>query len=209
MPMPHRLKLSPRHITVLKTLIHVVSLLFVAQLVLLTLTGGFGADPVQGISHFTGKAALNTLLLTLCVSPVTRWLKQGLLVRVRRLLGLYSFSWAVLHLTAYLVLDLGLDWSLLLSEITERPYLTVGAACWLILCALAATSPQRMQRRLGTRWQKLHNWVYLAVVLAPVHYYWSVKSGVVEPLLYLLFAFVLLACRYRTFKRWLPAGATS
>ncbi|MDO6706681.1 protein-methionine-sulfoxide reductase heme-binding subunit MsrQ [Photobacterium sp. 1_MG-2023] len=199
-----KIRLTPSHITALKTVIHAVSLFYVALLVLQTLQGQFGADPVQGLSHFTGKAALNTLFITLMVSPIAKWWKQGSLVKVRRVLGLYSFFWAVLHLLVYILLDLNLDWALLASEIAERPYLTVGAVCWLILCALAVTSTQKIQRKLGKRWQQLHNWVYLAVLLAPVHYFWSVKSGVTEPALYLFGALILLSFRKKTLLRWVP-----
>ncbi|MCW8331703.1 protein-methionine-sulfoxide reductase heme-binding subunit MsrQ [Photobacterium sp. SDRW27] len=199
------MKLLPRHITGLKVIIHLTSLSFLTLLVYQTLTGGLGADPVQGLSHFTGKAALNTLMITLMISPIARYLKQGSLVKVRRLVGLYSFFWAAIHLLGYLALDLNFDWTLLASEITSRPYLTLGAISWLILLALAITSAQGIQRRMGAKWQKLHNWVYLALLLIPIHYYWSVKSGVTEPALYLLAAVALLACRHKTFRRWLPA----
>lgn len=201
------MKLSPRHIFWLKVVIHIVSLVFLLQLVGQTLTGNLGADPIQGISHFTGKAALNTLMITLLLSPLARYFKQGALVRVRRLVGIYSFFWAALHLSGYLILDLGLDWQLLASEIISRPYLSLGAISWIILASLAITSTQGMQRRLGRRWQKLHNWVYLALLLAPIHYYWSVKSGIVEPGLYILMAITLLSLRWKTFKKWLPSSS--
>lgn len=197
-------KMKPGHITALKAVIHLVSLSFLALLTLKAFNGQLGADPVQGLSQFTGKAALNTLFITLMVSPIAKWWKQGALVKVRRVLGLYSFFWAAIHLLVYILLDLNLDWSLLASEIAERPYLTVGAVCWLILFALAVTSTQKMQRQLGKRWQQLHYWVYLAVILAPVHYYWSVKSDISEPALYLIGALILLSLRRKTFKRWLP-----
>ncbi|GAK20031.1 putative membrane protein [Vibrio sp. JCM 19052] len=142
-------KLTPKHIIALKVLIHLVSLGFLGLLVIAINTDNLGGDPVQGIIHYTGIGALNTLFITLLVSPLARWTKQGLLVRVRRLLGLYSFFWAVLHLVAFAVLDLGLDWSLLASEIVKRPYLTVGAVVWVILLLLAVTSTQSIQRKMG------------------------------------------------------------
>ncbi|ELR64303.1 Membrane protein YedZ [Photobacterium marinum] len=196
------MKLSPKHITGLKVIIHLVSLSFAALLILQTLSGNLGADPVQGISHFTGKAALNTLMVTLLISPVAKYFRQGGLMKIRRLTGLYSFFWAALHLLGYLALDLNFNWSLLAVEIASRPYLTLGAISWLILLALAVTSTQNMQRRLGFRWQKLHNLVYLALLLSPIHYYWSVKSGITEPALYILVSLILLGLRYKTFKRW-------
>ncbi|WP_192928607.1 protein-methionine-sulfoxide reductase heme-binding subunit MsrQ [Photobacterium alginatilyticum] len=199
------MKITPRHITGLKVIIHLVSLSFLAMMIAQTLTGGLGAVPVEGLSHFTGKAALNTLMITLLISPIARRFKMGQLVKVRRLVGLYSFFWAAIHLLVYLALDLSFDVSLLASEIVDRPYLTVGAISWLILFALAVTSTQGMQRRLGPKWQKIHNWVYLALLLAPIHYYWSVKSGLAEPAIYIAGALILLAFRHKTFRRWLPA----
>ena len=201
-----RLTLSVRQMLWLKAIIHVISLAFAGQLVYLTLTGGFGADPVQGISHFTGKAAINTLLLTLCVSPLSKWLKLGTLMRLRRLLGLYCFFWATLHLASYVALDLGFSWGLLADEITSRPYLTIGAVSWMILFTLAVTSTQRIQRAMGKYWQKLHNWVYLAALLTPIHYIWSVKSGLFEPALYIGVSAILLALRYKTLTKGIPSS---
>lgn len=201
------MKLSPKSIVALKVLIHTVSLGFLALLVIAINNDSLGGDPVQGIIHFTGISALNTLFITLLVSPLARWSRQGLLIRVRRLLGLYSFFWALLHLIAFATLDLGLDGSLLASEIVKRPYLTVGAAVWIILLLLSATSTQAMMRKLGSKWQKLHNWVYLAAILAPIHFYWSVKSEIVEPIVYVLIAVLLLAARWKVLKKRLGVKA--
>ncbi|PSU37710.1 protein-methionine-sulfoxide reductase heme-binding subunit MsrQ [Photobacterium phosphoreum] len=196
-------RLTPTRILIMKGVIHAISLFFVAVLVYNTLNGGFGADPIKGIEHFTGKAGLNTLILTLLLSPLAKRYKQGGLIRLRRLLGLYSFFWVILHLSAYLALDLNFDWALLGSEIIKRPYLAIGAVSWTILLLLALTSPKSIQRRLGKSWQKLHNWVYLALLLSPIHYYWSVKSGLIEPTIYLLICAFLLYCRQQKLKAWL------
>ncbi|WP_305372096.1 protein-methionine-sulfoxide reductase heme-binding subunit MsrQ [Photobacterium leiognathi] len=198
-----RFKLKPQHITWLKVLIHAISLLFVAILIIQTFNGGFGADPVKGIEHYTGKAALNTLFLTLLISPIARWGKQAALIKVRRVLGLYSFFWALLHLTIYVSLDLGFDWALIGEEIIQRPYLAIGAVSWVILLLLTLTSTQKIQRKLGTRWQQLHNWVYVALLLSPIHYLWSVKSGITEPVIYLIVACALLYWRKDKLKHWL------
>ncbi|WP_318465642.1 protein-methionine-sulfoxide reductase heme-binding subunit MsrQ [Photobacterium leiognathi] len=198
-----RFKLKPQHITWLKVLIHAISLLFVAILIIQTFNGGFGADPVKGIEHYTGKAALNTLFLTLLISPIARWGKQAALIKVRRMLGLYSFFWTLLHLTIYVSLDLGFNWALIGEEIIQRPYLAIGAVSWVILLLLTLTSTQKIQRKLGTRWQQLHNWVYVALLLSPIHYLWSVKSGITEPVIYLIVACALLYWRKDKLKRWL------
>ncbi|ARR51058.1 protein-methionine-sulfoxide reductase heme-binding subunit MsrQ [Photobacterium damselae subsp. damselae] len=197
------MRITPKQITIIKSMVHIISLIFMIYFVLLTLQGGFGADPVKGMEHFTGKAALNMLILTLLVSPLAKGFRQGLLMKLRRMLGLYSFFWATLHFAIYISLDLGFDFSLLGEEIFKRPYLTIGALCWVILLLLAATSFQKIQRKMGKKWQTLHYWVYLALILAPIHYYWSVKSGLIEPSLYLVVAMLLLIWRKDFFMRLL------
>ncbi|HIF9069432.1 TPA: protein-methionine-sulfoxide reductase heme-binding subunit MsrQ [Photobacterium damselae] len=197
------MRITPKQITIIKSMVHIFSLIFMIYFVLLTLQGGFGADPVKGMEHFTGKAALNMLILTLLVSPLAKVFRQGLLMKLRRMLGLYSFFWATLHFAIYISLDLGFDFSLLGEEIFKRPYLTIGAVCWVILLLLAATSFQKIQRKMGKTWQTLHYWVYLALILAPIHYYWSVKSGLIEPSLYLVVAVLLLIWRKDFFMRLL------
>ncbi|TLS73872.1 protein-methionine-sulfoxide reductase heme-binding subunit MsrQ [Photobacterium damselae] len=197
------MRITPKQITIIKSMVHIFSLIFMIYFVLLTLQGGFGADPVKGMEHFTGKAALNMLILTLLVSPLAKVFRQGLLMKLRRMLGLYSFFWATLHFAIYISLDLGFDFSLLGEEIFKRPYLTIGAVCWVILLLLAATSFQKIQRKIGKTWQTLHYWVYLALILAPIHYYWSVKSGLIEPSLYLVVAMLLLIWRKDFFMRLL------
>ncbi|HIF9434933.1 TPA: protein-methionine-sulfoxide reductase heme-binding subunit MsrQ [Photobacterium damselae] len=197
------MRITPKQITIIKSMVHIFSLIFMIYFVLLTLQGGFGADPVKGMEHFTGKAALNMLLLTLLVSPLAKGFRQGLLMKLRRMLGLYSFFWATLHFSIYISLDLGFDFSLLGEEIFKRPYLTIGAVCWVILLLLAATSFQKIQRKMGKKWQTLHYWVYLALILAPIHYYWSVKSGLIDPSLYIVVAVLLLIWRKDFFMRLL------
>ncbi|WIH29466.1 protein-methionine-sulfoxide reductase heme-binding subunit MsrQ [Photobacterium damselae] len=197
------MRITPKQITIIKSMVHIFSLIFMIYFVLLTLQGGFGADPVKGMEHFTGKAAFNMLILTLLVSPLAKGFRQGLLMKLRRMLGLYSFFWATLHFAIYISLDLGFDFSLLGEEIFKRPYLTIGAVCWVILLLLAATSFQKIQRKMGKKWQTLHYWVYLALILAPIHYYWSVKSGLIEPSLYLVVAVLLLIWRKDFFMRLL------
>ncbi|MEM6161728.1 protein-methionine-sulfoxide reductase heme-binding subunit MsrQ [Erwinia sp. P6884] len=197
-------RLSVRQISVLKVLLHLAGFLPLLWLLLSVNQGWFSADPAKDIQHFTGRMALKFLLGTLLVTPVARYGKQPLLIRVRRLLGLWCFAWATLHLVSYSVLELGINnLSLLGSELISRPYLTLGIISWIILLALAVTSFQKAQRKLGKRWQTLHNAVYLVVILAPVHYLWSVKTLSPQPVLYALAAAILLAWRYKKFRQWL------
>ncbi|WP_281543918.1 protein-methionine-sulfoxide reductase heme-binding subunit MsrQ [Grimontia sp. SpTr1] len=195
------MRLTPTHITLIKTIIHLVSLGFAVNLVDLVLSGRFGADPVDGITHFTGIAALNTLVVTMLISPIARFTKNGLLVRCRRVVGLYAFFWATLHMLTYFALDLTFNFSLLGTEILSRPYLTFGALGWLILFALTMTSTAKIQRSMGAKWQQLHNLVYVALIVGPIHFYWSSKSELIEPTIYLLLALTLLAIRWKTLKR--------
>ena len=170
------MRLTVKQITWLKVLLHLAGFLPVVWLFWAGHQGYFSADPAKDIQHFTGRMALKFLLATLLVSPLARYAKQPLLIRTRRLLGLWCFAWATLHLTSYTLLELGINnLALLGTEVLTRPYLTLGLISWLILLALAATSTQAMQRRLGRRWQTLHNFVYVVAIIAPIHYLWSVK----------------------------------
>nr|WP_205298331.1 protein-methionine-sulfoxide reductase heme-binding subunit MsrQ [Pantoea formicae] len=193
-----------RHITLLKVVLHLAAFLPFVYLFMAASQGWLSADPAKDIQHFTGRMALKLLLATLLVSPLTRYLKQPLLIRTRRMLGVWCFVWACLHLTSYYLLELGYNHLQLLGkEIVSRPYLLLGMICWLVLFALAITSFQRAQRKLGRRWQTLHNGIYLVAILAPIHYLWSVKVFSPQPWIYALLALVLLGWRYNKLRNLL------
>ncbi|NUW60240.1 protein-methionine-sulfoxide reductase heme-binding subunit MsrQ [Cronobacter muytjensii] len=197
------MRLTAKQIVWLKVALHLAAFLPLLWLFYAASQGLFSADPAKDIQHFTGRMALKLLLATLLVTPLTRLLKQPLLIRTRRLLGLWCFAWATLHLVSYSLLELGLsNLSLLGSELVSRPYLTLGVISWLILLALALTSFQAAQRKLERRWQTLHNFVYLVAILAPIHYLWSVKILSPQPVFYALGAIVLLAWRYKKLRQW-------
>lgn len=199
------MRLSLRHITALKVVLHLAAFLPFVYLFMAASQGWLSADPAKDIQHFTGRMALKLLLATLLVSPLTRYLKQPLLIRTRRLLGVWCFAWASLHLTSYYLLELGYDHLRLLgSELVSRPYLLLGMISWIILFALAITSFQRMQRKLGRRWQTLHNGVYLVAILVPIHYIWSVKVLSPQPVIYAVLVIALLAWRYNKLRKLLP-----
>lgn len=198
------MRLTAKQITWLKVLLHLAGLLPFIWLFWAASQGQFSADPAKDIQHFTGRMALKFLLATLLVSPLARYAKQPLLIRTRRLLGLWCFAWATLHLTSYALLELGINnLALLGSELVTRPYLTLGIVSWLVLLALTLTSTQYAQRKLGRCWQLLHNFVYLVAILAPIHYLWSVKILSPQPVIYALLALALLAWRYKKFRQWL------
>jgi len=158
-------------------------------------TDSLGADPVEALTHETGQWALRFLLLTLAVTPARRWLGWTWLAPHRRTLGLLAYLYALLHFGVYVVFDLGLDPGELATDVLERPFITVGFASLVLLTPLALTSTRRAIRRLGRRWRTLHRLVYAAVVGAVVHFYWSVKADVTEPLVYAGIAATLLLLR--------------
>lgn len=184
-------------------------IVFVASLVpaLLLLAGAFdlfgrelGPDPVARLLHSCGHTALNFLMLTLLVTPVRQLTGLTNLVRLRRMLGLFAFFYASAHFLVYLILDQELDLANVVKDITKRPYITIGFTALVLLMPLAITSTNRMMRRLGRRWQKLHRLVYVIAVLGVWHYYWQVKRDVREPLLYVGFLVVLFG--WRLAWRW-------
>lgn len=171
-----------------------------------------GADPVKKLEHECGKTALNFLLLTLAVTPVRNLTGLPQLLRLRRMLGLFVFFYAVVHFSVYLVLDLELNLAVVGADIVKRPYITVGFTALLLLVPLALTSTNGMMRRLGRRWQSLHRLIYVIAALAVWHFYWQVKRDVREPLLYmgmlaLLFAYRLVRWRARSSPRGAHATA--
>jgi methionine sulfoxide reductase heme-binding subunit len=154
-----------------------------------------GADPVKRLEHECGKTALNLLLITLSVTPVRNLTGLPQLLRLRRMLGLFAFFYAVVHFTIYLVLDLELNFRVLGADIAKRPYITIGFTALVLLLPLALTSTNGMMRRLGARWQRLHRLIYVIAALAVWHFYWQVKRDVREPLLYLGILGLLLGYR--------------
>jgi sulfoxide reductase heme-binding subunit YedZ len=154
-----------------------------------------GANPVEALLHQLGLWGLRFLLLSLTITPLRRWTGLNWLIRFRRMLGLFTFFYVVLHFLVYAVLDQGLDFGAIIEDIIKRPYITLGMTALLLLMPLAATSTLAMMRRLGKNWQKLHRLAYVIGVLAVWHFYWQVKLDTLEASLYLLILVVLLFTR--------------
>ncbi len=204
------MRFTAKQVFWLKFVFHLFGLIPLTLLVFNVFYGRAGGDPVQHIIHFTGLGALNALLATLLISPLAKTFKWGILMQTRRLVGLYVFAYASLHIAAFFSLDLLFAWELFFNEVVKRPYILVGAAAYLIVSALALTSFKALMRKMGRRWQTLHNGVYLVAILAPIHFYWSVKSEIIEPSLYILGFSVLLLWRLplrHGFKRAETNGA--
>lgn len=190
-------------IIVVKAVIHCICILLLVNEYWLALNDGLGADPVEAVLHFTGIGALNLLIISLSITPVIRLFKFTSLINYRRMLGVYSFVYALMHLLSFLAFEVQFDWRLFITEIIERPYMTLGMAAIVILLSLTLTSTARVKRKMGKSWQKLHNWVYLAIILASVHFYMSVKSDVVQPIIYAAIVAILLWFRRKKFQKHL------
>lgn len=178
-----------------RLIIFLCALIPFAWLVFNTVTQQLGADPAKTIVLFTGEWTLYFLFITLSVTPLRRLLKWNWLMPHRRMLGLFALFYGVLHLLSYLIFILGLDFSRLVSETLKRPYITVGFPALLILIVLGVTSTQKMMRRLGKNWVKLHRLIYLALILAWIHILWQVRSSYLEAAVYGAIVTVLLGIR--------------
>ncbi len=186
-----------RRVLLLKLATWILALSPLGWLVGLMFTRQLGADPVDTLLHRLGDFTLIILLATLAITPLRRLTGWNMLVRIRRILGLFGFFYLSLHFFVYLVLDQTLDWEFILVDLTKRPYAVVGFTAWLLLIPLAITSTRGWVRRLGKRWQKLHKLVYLAVALGLLHFYWQVKADTLWPLVAATVYVVLLTLRLR------------
>ena len=172
-----------------------IGVLPAASLVWDALTDGLGAEPVERVTHVTGSWTLRFLLASLAVTPFRRLFGWRWIAPLRRTFGLTAFSYACLHYSTYIVLEHFFDWELIVEDVLERRYVTVGFAALLCLVPLAVTSTRAMMRRLGRRWNALHRLAYLAGVLGTIHFLWLVKADLLEPLLYAAALGLLLGAR--------------
>jgi len=180
---------------VYKAVLFLACLVPLGVLVWDAVTANLGANPVEALLHRSGDWTLRFLLVVLAVTPLRRLTGWNALVQLRRMLGLFAFFYACVHFTVYMALDLQFDWGFIGEDIAKRPYITVGFTALLLLLPLAATSTNKMMRRLGRRWKRLHRLVYLIGVLGVIHYYWLVKADVREPLIYAAILAGLLGVR--------------
>jgi sulfoxide reductase heme-binding subunit YedZ len=156
-----------------------------------------GANPTDELQDRLGEWALRLLLATLCITPLAVTLRKPWLVGLRRMLGLFAFTYLALHFANWLLLDQWLDAGAILADLAKRPYITVGFAGLLLLMPLAVTSTAGWMRRLGKRWHALHRLVYPAATLGCIHFWWQVKADWREPLLYATALALLLGWRVR------------
>jgi methionine sulfoxide reductase heme-binding subunit len=153
------------------------------------------ANPIEYITRHTGFWALMLLVTTLAVTPLRRLTRWNEVIKLRRMLGLFAFFYATLHLLTWIVLDKFFDFAWMLEDVAERRFITIGMLTWVLLLPLALTSTKGMIRRLGRRWQTLHRLSYVAAITGVVHFWWLVKADLFEPQMVGLALSVLLGFR--------------
>jgi sulfoxide reductase heme-binding subunit YedZ len=179
-----------------KPLVFLLALLPLALLAWRLLNDDLGGDPIEALEQETGTWALRFVAITLALTPLRRLLGWNALARYRRMLGLFAFAYATVHLAIYAGLDMEFSAADLVEDVVEHPYVTIGFATWLLLVPLAITSTTGWTRRLGGhRWNRLHQLTYLVAVTGTIHYLWAVKKDTLRPFTYALVFALLLGWR--------------
>ena len=178
-----------------KPTVFVLALVPLAVLIFLVLTGRTSANPAEDILLTTGIWALRFLLATLTITPVRRLTGWNVLIQYRRMLGLFTFFYATVHLASYIAFDRFFAFDEILADIAKRPFITAGMAAFGLMLPLAVTSTRGWIRRLGRRWQTLHRIIYVCAMAACLHFIWKVKVVIGEPVYYAVFLALLLAFR--------------
>lgn len=159
-----------------------------------------GPEPIKEITHHTGEWTLLFLVFTLSMSPLKRFTNLNIWISIRRMLGLFAFFYASLHMLTYIGLDYQFDLSAISKDILTKKFIFVGFAAWFLMIPLALTSSKKMMSVLRKNWKKLHRLIYLISILGVIHFLWLVKKDLTEPLIYLLIIIILLILRIN-FKR--------
>ena len=165
-----------------------------------------GPEPIKKIMHHFGEWTLIFICLTLAMSPLKRFTPFNFWTKFRRMLGLYVFFYATVHLLIYVGLDYRFDWDPILNDVLKKKYIFIGFSAWLLLIPLAATSSQKMIKLLKHNWKKIHKLIYLIAVFGSLHYIWLSKTIFFKPLIYSLIILVLLALRIRIKKKNINYG---
>ena len=161
-----------------------------------------GSDPNEELLHFFGGWAIRILLLSYALAGLNRWLPKLRLLQSRRMVGLFAFFYLGLHFSTYVTLFVEPRWDVLMDEVIQRPYITVGAIALALLCFMALTSTDRARRVMGVYWKKLHRLIHLAVPLALIHYFWALKVVNLELVVYLvIFSVVVLERISNNFRK--------
>tara|TARA_B000000477_G_scaffold101279_1_gene89902 strand:- start:234 stop:803 length:570 start_codon:yes stop_codon:yes gene_type:complete len=156
-----------------------------------------GPEPVKEITHFTGEWTLLFIIFTLSMSPLKKITKLNIWISFRRMLGLFLFFYATLHMLTYVVIDYRLDLQSISKDIITKKFIFVGFAAWVLLLPLALTSSKRALIYLKDKWKKLHRLIYIIAILGLVHFIWLVKKDLTEPLIYAVIILILLLFRFK------------
>ncbi|MBE2201862.1 MAG: sulfoxide reductase heme-binding subunit YedZ [Anaerolinea sp.] len=185
----------------LMSVTHVGSLLPLVLLLWAIYQGQLGADPIREMTLRTGKTAIILLMLSLTCTPLNIWFGWKQALPLRKPLGLYAFLYVTIHLLIFVWVDYGFNWPLLQEALFAKRYALVGFTAFLILLPLAATSTKWAMRKLGKKWKSLHRWVYLAGILAVLHYFLLVKNTYAQPILFGSILALLLLSRIPVVKK--------
>ena len=179
----------------MKALVFAAAVVPFAYLLFRAFTERLSVNPIEDITLTTGIWSLRFLLVTLAITPVRRLTGWNRIIQFRRMLGLFAFFYAVLHVATFVVLDHYFDFARILADVAKRPFITAGSVAFFSMVPLAITSTRGWIRRLGKRWQVLHRLIYISAIAAAVHYLWKVKVMVGSPVYYAAIVAVLLLFR--------------
>ena len=154
-----------------------------------------GPEPVKEITHHTGEWTLIFIVLTLAMTPLKRITKSNIWISFRRMLGLFVFFYATIHLMTYVIIDYRFDWQQIYNDVLKKKYIFIGFSAWLLLIPLAATSSQKMTKLLKQNWKKLHRLIYVIAVFGAFHYIWLSKTIFFKPLIFAIIILILLMFR--------------
>ena len=154
-----------------------------------------GPEPVKEITHFTGEWTLIFICITLSMSPLKRFTNFVFWIKIRRMLGLFVFFYATLHLLTYVIIDYRLDWDQIFDDVVKKKFIFIGFAAWILLIPLVLTSSQKMMIALKHNWKKLHKLIYIIAIFGSLHFIWLSKTIYFKPLIYLIIIILLLILR--------------
>ena len=160
-----------------------------------------GPEPVKEITHLTGEWALIFVCLTLTMSPLKKFTNLIIWIKLRRMLGLFVFFYATLHMLTYVVIDYRLDFQSISKDIFTKKFIFAGFAAWVLLLPLAITSSKKAVIILKDKWKKIHRLIYVIAILGVIHFIWLVKKDLTEPLIYAVIILILLLFRFN-FKKY-------
>ena len=184
-----------------KPFVFILCLLPLGIIILDIYYNNLGAEPVKKIMNHFGEWTLIFICLTLAMSPLKRITNLSFWIKFRRMLGLFVFFYATVHLLTYVGLDYRFDWDPIINDVLKKKYIFIGFSAWLLLTPLAITSSQKMIKILGRNWKNLHRLVYVIAIFGSLHYIWLSKTIFFKPLVYTLIIVVLLALRIKIKKK--------